>query len=439
MRNSNTEIHILGTLISEGTQMVDVVDVLTPDMFESVATSSVYAAMQKMFDENKGIDLVTLSERIVGNKAIEAKGGTAWLASMAANYTPGLLREYALLLKERYVQKKALGYAREVQRAVIDGLGVDEIVSIVNKGADAVNNLLIAAGATRSVKSIIPEVLEQLEERMFIAQKGGITDIPTGLAKLDKVTNGWKRNQLIVLAARPGQGKTQLAIHFAMTAAAHRFSCLFFSLEMTSPALMDRALISMSKVYSEDYRAGKLTQAAWDNVTQAGSRIQQMPITLNDAPLQTVRKIRTDCLLLKRTQRLDMVIIDYLQLVEPDDRHQIREQQVATMTRALKLLAKELGVPVILLCQLNREAENNPGKRPSLANLRESGAIEQDADLVLLLMRPEVYGIKTIDIGEQIGVSTAGLGFLDIAKQRDGATGTILFRTNKQFSEIKDY
>jgi len=372
MRGSNTEIHILGTLISEGTQMVDVVDVLTPDMFESVATSSVYAAMQKMFDENKGIDLVTLSERVVGNKAIEAKGGPVWLASMAANYIPGLLREYALLLKERYVQKKALGYAREVQRAVIDGLGVDEIVSIVNKGADAVNNLLIAAGATRSVKSIIPEVLEQLKERMFIAQKGGITGIPTCLAKLDKVTNGWKGNPLIVLAARPGQGKTQLAIHFALTAAAHSFSCLFFSLEMTSTALMDRALISMSKVSSEDYRAGKLTQAAWDKITQAGSRIQQMPITINDAPLQTVRKIRTECLLLKRTQRLDMVIIDYLQLIEPEDRHQIREQQVAIMTRALKLLAKELGVPVILLCQLNREAENNQGKRPSLANLRES-------------------------------------------------------------------
>ena len=116
--------------------------------------------------------------------------------------------------------------------------------------------MLIVAGATRSVKSIIPEVLERLEERMFIAQKGGITGIPTGLAKLDKVTNGWRGNQLIVLAARPGQGKTQLAIHFAMTAAAHKFSCLFFSLEMTSPALMDRALISMSKVYSEDYRAG---------------------------------------------------------------------------------------------------------------------------------------------------------------------------------------
>ena len=171
MRSSNTEIHILGTLISEGTQMVDVVDVLTPDMFESVATSSVYAAMQKMFDENKGIDLVTLSERVVGNKAIEAKGGTAWLASMAANYTPGLLREYALLLKEHYVQKKALEYAREVQIAVIDGLGVDEIVSIVNRGADAVNNLLIVAGATRSVKSIIPEVLEQLEARMLVAQR----------------------------------------------------------------------------------------------------------------------------------------------------------------------------------------------------------------------------------------------------------------------------
>jgi len=259
MRNSNTEIHILGTLISEGTQMVDVVDVLTPDMFESVATSSVYAAMQKMFDENKGIDLVTLSERVVGDKAIEAKGGTVWLASMAANYTPGLLREYALLLKERYVQKKALGYAREVQRAVIDGLGVDEIVSIVNKGADAVNNLLIVAGATRSVKSIIPEVLEQLDARMLVAQKGGITGIPTGLAKLDKVTNGWRGNQLIVLAARPGQGKTQLAIHFAITAALRGRSSLFFTLEMSAVSLVERALVNTSGVDSDTYRNGRLS------------------------------------------------------------------------------------------------------------------------------------------------------------------------------------
>jgi len=329
--------------------------------------------------------------------------------------------------------------AKKIQQEVCDQKPLDDILGIVYSGTDEISGLLVEKHKSLPVSSVIMQCMEQLEARTARAKNGEHIGIPTGLAKLDQITKGWKENQLIVLAARPGQGKTQLAIHFAMTAAAHRFSCLFFSLEMTSTALMDRALISMSKVYSEDYRAGKLTQAAWDNVTQAGSRIQQMPITLNDAPLQTVRKIRTDCLLLKRTQRLDMVIIDYLQLVEPDDRHQIREQQVATMTRALKLLAKELGVPVILLCQLNREAENNPGKRPSLANLRESGAIEQDADLVLLLMRPEVYGIKTIDIGEQIGVSTAGLGFLDIAKQRDGATGTILFRTNKQFSEIKDY
>lgn len=439
MRGSNTEIHILGTLISEGTQMVDVVDVLTPDMFESVATSSVYAAMQKMFDENKSIDLVTLSERVAGNKAIDAKGGAVWLASMAANYTPGLLREYALLLKEHYVQKKALEYAREVQRAVIDGLGVDEIVSIVNKGTDAVNNLLIAAGTTRSVKSIIPEVLEQLEERMFIAQKGGITGIPTGLAKLDKVTNGWRGNQLIVLAARPGQGKTQLAIHFAITAALRGRSSLFFSLEMSAASLVERALVNTSGVDSDTYRNGRLSPDQWQQVTTAGSSPGWTGILIDDTPLQTVRNIRTKCIIENRRRKIDMIIIDYLQLIEAGDLKVKREQQVASMTRGLKLLSKELGVPIILLCQLNRDAENNLGKRPSLANLRESGAIEQDADLVLLLMRPEVYGIKTIDIGEQIGVSTAGLGFLDIAKQRDGATGTILFRTNKQFSEIKDY
>ena len=329
--------------------------------------------------------------------------------------------------------------AKNINRACTDQQPLDDILSLINTSNDEINGLLIDKNKSLPVSAVMMQCMERLEDRIARAKNGGHNGIPTGLTKLDQLTNGWKGNQLIVLAARPGQGKTQLAIHFALTAAAHNFSSLIFSLEMTSPALLDRALISMSKVSSEDYRAGKLTQADWDNVTQAGSRIQQMPITLNDAPLQTVRKIRTDCLLLKRTQRLDMVIIDYLQLVEPDDRHQIREQQVATMTRALKLLSKELGVPVILLCQLNREAEANAGKRPSLANLRESGAIEQDADLVLLLMRPETYGIKTIDIGKQIGVSTEGLGLLDIAKQRDGATGTILFSFNKQFSEIKDY
>ncbi len=358
---------------------------------------------------------------------------------MAANYTPGLLRGYALLLKERYVQKKALEHAREVQRAVIDGLGVDEIVSIVNKGADAVNNLLVAPGTTRSVASIIPEVLEQLDARMFVAQKGGITGIHTGLAKLDKVTNGWRGNQLIVLAARPGQGKTQLAIHFAMVAALHSHSSLFFSLEMSAASLVDRALVNTSCVDSEAYRNGRLSPDQWQQVTEAGASPTWTGILIDDTPLQTVRNIRTKCLLQSRRGKIDMVIIDYLQLIEAGDRKANREQQVASITRELKLLSKELEVPVILLCQLNRDAENNLGKRPSLANLRESGAIEQDADLVLLLMRPEVYGIKTIDIGEQIGVSTAGLVFLDIAKERDGATGTILVRTNKQYSEIKEY
>lgn len=434
----NLEKNILGAIISGYADFGDAANVLSSAMFEKPAHQTIFSACLNLYDQGKTIDISTVDTALQGNDIYRKTGGVGYLAEIGL-VIGGRLCEHALVLKERYVKRKVLEMAKKIQQEVCDQKPLDDILGIVYSGTDEISGLLVEKHKSLPVSSVIMQCMEQLEARTARAKNGEHIGIPTGLAKLDQITKGWKENQLIVLAARPGQGKTQLAIHFAMTAAAHRFSCLFFSLEMTSPALMDRALISMSKVYSEDYRAGKLTQAAWNNVTQAGSRIQQMPITLNDAPLQTVRKIRTDCLLLKRTQRLDMVIIDYLQLVEPDDRHQIREQQVATMTRALKLLAKELGVPVILLCQLNREAENNPGKRPSLANLRESGAIEQDADLVLLLMRPEVYGIKTIDIGEQIGVSTAGLGFLDIAKQRDGATGTILFRTNKQFSEIKDY
>lgn len=434
----NLEKNILGSIISGYEDFGDVANILSSAMFEKPAHQAIFSAYLKLYDQGKNINVLTIDADLKGNSIYQKAGGVGYLAEMG-QVIGGRLCEHALVLKEHFVKRKALEMAKNIHKAVCDQKPLDDILGIVYSGTDEISGLLVEKNKSLPVSSVIMQCMEQLEARTARAKNGEHIGIPTGLAKLDQITKGWKENQLIVLAARPGQGKTQLAIHFAMTAAAHRFSCLFFSLEMTSTALMDRALISMSKVYSEDYRAGKLTQAAWDNVTQAGSRIQQMPIKLNDAPLQTVRKIRTECLLLKRTQRLDMVIIDYLQLVESDDRRQIREQQVATMTRALKLLAKELGVPLILLCQLNREAENNPGKRPSLANLRESGAIEQDADLVLLIMRPEVYGIKTIDIGEQIGVSTAGLGFLDIAKQRDGATGTILFRTNKQFSEIKDY
>jgi replicative DNA helicase len=434
----NLEKNILGAIISGYADFGDAANVLSSAMFEKPAHQTIFSACLNLYDQGKTIDISTVDTALQGNDIYRKTGGVGYLAEIGL-VIGGRLCEHALVLKERYVKRKVLEMAKKIQQEVCDHKPLDDILGTVYSGTDEISGLLVDKHKSLPVSSVIMQCMEQLEARTARAKNGGHNGIPTGLTKLDQLTNGWKGNQLIVLAARPGQGKTQLAIHFALAAAAHNFSSLILSLEMTSPALLDRALISMSKVSSEDYRAGKVTQADWDKITAAGSLIQQMPITLNDAPLQTVRKIRTECLLHKRTQRLDMVIIDYLQLVEPDDRHQIREQQVATMTRALKLLAKELGVPVILLCQLNREAENNPGKRPSLANLRESGAIEQDADLVLLLMRPEVYGIKTIDIGEQIGVSTAGLGFLDIAKQRDGATGTILFRTNKQFSEIKDY
>ena len=421
----NLEQNILGSIISGYEDFGEAANILTSVMFEKPAHQAIFSACLKLYDQGKTIDLIAVNAALQGNDIYQKAGGAGYLAEVAQTIG-GRLCEHALVLKERFVKRKALELAKNINRACTDQQPLDDILSLINTSNDEINGLLIDKNKSLPVSDVLMQCMEQLEDRIARAKNGGHNGIPTGLTKLDQLTNGWKGNQLIVLAARPGQGKTQLAIHFALTAAAHNFSSLFFSLEMT-------------KVSSEDYRAGKMTQAAWDKITQAGSLIQQMPITLNEAPLQTVRKIRIECLLHKRRQGLDMVIIDYLQLIESEDRKLIREQQVAMMTRALKLLSKELGVPVILLCQLNREAEANAGKRPSLANLRESGAIEQDADLVLLLMRPETYGIKTIDIGKQIGVSTEGLGLLDIAKQRDGATGTILFSFNKQFSEIKDY
>lgn len=429
---------ILGTIISEGSQMVSVADTLSPEMFTEESHQVIFRTLQMLFDENKGIDLITLSERLKGNDVIELAGGAFLLATLASHYAPGGLREYALLLKERFIQKKALETANMVRDAVRDRKGLDEVVSLVNKGADMVNGLLVEQNNARSASDVVMSSLELLENRMATAQRGEMTGIPTGLTWLDRLTNGWRGNQLIILAARPGQGKTQLAIHFALAAARHDFHSMIFSLEMSAASLMDRMLINISGVDSEAYRSGRLSPGQWEQVTQAGSKIQHMGILIDDTPLQTIRTIRTKCLVQKRRGKLDLVVIDYLQLVESEDRKIIREQQVATMTRRLKLLSKELNVPVILLCQLNREAEQNNGKRPSLANLRESGAIEQDADLVMLLYRPATYKINEIDIGNQT-ISTANVGFIDVAKQRDGAVGQVIFSHDDHFSKIGDH
>jgi len=433
-----TEKMILGTIISEGSQMVSVADTLSPEMFTEESHQVIFRTLQMLFDENKGIDLITLSERLKGNDVIELAGGAFLLATLASHYAPGGLREYALLLKERFIQKKALETANMVRDAVRDRKGLDEVVSLVNKGADMVNGLLVEQNNARSASDVVMSSLELLDNRMATAQRGEMTGIPTGLTWLDRLTNGWRGNQLIILAARPGQGKTQLAIHFALEAARHDFHSLIFSLEMSAASLMDRMLINISGVDSEAYRSGRLSPGQWEQVTQAGSKIQRMGILIDDTPLQTIRTIRTKCLVQKRRGKLDLVVIDYLQLVESEDRKIIREQQVATMTRRLKLLSKELNVPVILLCQLNREAEQNNGKRPSLANLRESGAIEQDADLVMLLYRPATYKINEIDIGNQT-ISTANVGFIDVAKQRDGAVGQVIFSHDDHFSKIGDH
>ena len=429
---------ILGTIISEGSQMVSVADTLSPEMFTEESHQVIFRTLQMLFDENKGIDLITLSERLKGNDVIELAGGAFLLATLASHYAPGGLREYALLLKERFIQKKALETANMVRDAVRDRKGLDEVVSLVNKGADMVNGLLVEQNNARSASDVVMSSLELLDNRMATAQRGEMTGIPTGLTWLDRLTNGWRGNQLIILAARPGQGKTQLAIHFALEAARRNFHSMIFSLEMSAASLMDRMLINISGVDSEAYRSGRLSPGQWEQVTQAGSKIQHMGILIDDTPLQTIRTIRTKCLVQKRRGKLDLVVIDYLQLVESEDRKIIREQQVATMTRRLKLLSKELNVPVILLCQLNREAEQNNGKRPSLANLRESGAIEQDADLVMLLYRPATYKINEIDIGNQT-ISTANVGFIDVAKQRDGAVGQVIFSHDDHFSKIGDH
>lgn len=266
----------------------------------------------------------------------------------------------------------------------------------------------------------------------------GVTGIPTGLTELDKKTGGLQDNDLIVIAARPSVGKTAFALHLARHAALAGNAVAVYSLEMQGERLGDRWLMAACNINPYRWRNGIPNPQEVAEARTTASGLAQLPIYVDDSSSVSMDHIRSSARLLKSRKQCDMIIIDYLQLCDMSTKqvNRNREQEVAQATRKAKLLAKELHIPVVLLSQLNRESENRPGGRPELAHLRESGAIEQDADIVILLYRPAMLHIPT---DRESGYPTEGLGVAIVAKQRNGETGNVYFGHNQSITKFYDY
>ena len=323
-------------------------------------------------------------------------------------------------------------------------MAADETTDIDDTLADAhtlLDRLENECGTTehlRSMLQLMDDTIKQIEARIS-SNKNGITGLPTGFSDLDRLTCGWQPGDEVVIAARPAVGKTSFALHLARAAASAGYHIAIFSLEMLGERLGDRWLLAATtNVNPDNVRSGQLTPSEQRQLHEAAAELSRLPIHIDDNPSVSMDYVRSSAKLLQSKGECDGVIIDYLQLcdMKSDRNNRNREQEVAQASRKAKLLAKELDIPVLLLSQLNRASDGSIDHRPTLSNLRESGAIEQDADMVMLLCRPALYG-KTVD--KKSTYPTDGLGIVIIAKHRNGKTGEVYFHHNQSMTKLVDY
>ena len=427
---------ILGALILEPDKLPDGAEIVENSAFVGANNGKIYDAMLSMLERGDKIDFYTLSQR----PELKDRDMLRYFSELTSAVGSGVnVLDHARQLADTETRRRLCLFGYELAaRAVSDPDGVvDWATSEITAIADRVSRPEDIA----PLSDVVRATLDDLERRQQARQAGECIGIPTGLRRLDALTGGWRGGQLVVLAGRPGTGKSATMLHFARAAAASGVPVCIFSLEMPAGQLAGRMLVGGSGVDSQAFRVGSVDTTGWSQLEQAGAELSAIPVYLNDRANITIGAIRSQCKAMHRRGRCGMVIIDYLQLLDTSTRNpnSTREREIAAASRSAKLLAKELDVPVILLSQLSRKVEERADKTPLLSDLRESGAIEQDADMVVFIDRPAMYGAQMITTTRYGLISSEGVGVLHIAKNREGATGRIYFRHNESLTRITDY
>lgn len=427
---------VLGALILEPDQLPDMTEIVEISAFSDPNNGKIFGAMLSMLERGAKIDLYTLSQRP------ELKGGEMlrYLSELTNAVGSGVnLLDHARQLADIEARRRLCLFGYELAaRAVSDPDGVSDWAMTE---ITAITDRVVRSDDITPLSDVVRATLDDLERRQQARQAGECIGIPTGLQRLDALTGGWRGGQLIVLAGRPAMGKSAIMLHFARAAAASGVPVCMFSLEMPAGQLAGRMLVGSSGINSVSFRTGDVGTDDWRKLEQAGAKLSTMAVYLNDRANININTIRSQCKAMARRGKCGMVIIDYLQLLDTSTRNAstTREREIAAASRSAKLLAKELNIPVILLSQLSRKIEERADKTPLLSDLRESGAIEQDADLVAFIDRPAMYGQTEIDAGRYGIISAEDVGLLYVAKHRDGATGCICFRHNESLTRIADY
>lgn len=439
-QDADLEEIVIGVCLAESTAITLIADKLRPEMFYQDKYREIYAALQSMHRAGRKIDTITVKEELTQRGKLDAVGGPFTLMSLVSRVASAAHLEYHVaILHQKFVRREMIQGFRKLLASAADE--TTDIADTMVEAHNLLDSLEHECGTTehmRSMEELMEDTVEQVEARVA-SNVNGVTGVPTGFADLDRITAGWQPGDLIVSAARPGVGKTAFALHLARTAATAGHHVLVYSLEMQGERLGDRWLLACTtEITPERLRSGQLTPGELRQVHEASTELARLPIHIDDNASVSMDYVRSSARLLQSRRQCDLVIIDYLQLcdMKSDQHNRNREQEVAQASRKAKLLAKELNVPVLLLSQLNRDCEGRPDSRPALSDLRESGAIEQDADMVLLLYRPALYG-RTVD--RKSSYPTEGLGVVIVAKHRNGETGEVYFGHNKSLTKMWDY
>lgn len=425
---------VLGAIMLDKDAISIVLDILHPQSFYKPSHQKIYQAMVKLFEASQPIDTLTVREMLHKNQQLDEVGGLAYILELANKVASSANLEYhARIVAQKFVQRELIRISTHIiQDSFEDSKDVFDLLDAAEQGLYDITDKYLRRGY-ESVGSLVRMAKHRLENMSH--HESGISGVASGFPDLDKLTSGWQKSNLIIVAARPGMGKTSFTLALGRNAAMdYDTPVALFSLEMNNLELVNRLLSMEAEIEGSKMRNAKLDDDDWNKLNHAITKLGEAPIYIDDTPSLNVFELRAKCRRLHQQYKIGLVVIDYLQLmtVGGSDKKGSREQEISTISRALKSLAKEINIPVIALSQLNRAAETQTkdNKRPQLSNLRESGAIEQDADMVMFIYRPDYYDLESnYDMPK-------GLTELIIAKHRNGATGTVNMRFIDKYAKF---
>lgn len=429
-QNIEAEQAVLGAMLIKKEAIIEVQEILRPDDFYREAHRIVFEAMLELSGNDEAVDLVTLTEQLRKNDTLEKIGGLPFVTQLAnAVPTAANVSYHAKIVKEKAELRSLINAATEIAGAAYED--TEDVANIMDEAEKKI--LAVASrqngGAFETMKNIVMRTFERIN--ILYESKGGLTGISSGFKDLDRLTSGLQKSDLILVAARPSMGKTAFTLNIAAYCGLHNSTVAFFSLEMSKEQLMQRLLCSEGGIDASRLRTGQLDEDEWNHLVETADRLSRAPIFIDDTAGITVMELRSKARRLKAEHGLDLIIIDYLQLMQgrPGRNSDNRQQEISEISRSLKALARELDVPVIALSQLSRSVESRQIKKPMLSDLRESGSLEQDADIVMFLYREDYYDKDT---------ENKNITEVIIAKHRNGPVDSISLFFQKEFTKFRD-